>query len=413
MYRLKVGYLYEHFFPAFLFVYILIFDNLNGFLQVAKESESVLGFIVRGGMLLFLFPILFVLKSNIYKISLFCLASIFLLLTPYWMLEGNDYNLSVEFGYLIKSIVYFFCVLNYFYVYRNKLSPLYLIQLVFVSALLISVANVFCFLFGIGNLSYGDDFGFGYKVFFVDGNSLSIYMIMLLPLVIWYVFYNSKWYYYISLLIIVLGILLIGSRVAILGTIGTLVIIISYINLKKDGSLKITPIRRLFFLLGGMCVIYVLIRIVYSFIIEYDTYTLSKFSLDSITSSRSELIQCSKLVFADREGLSFFLGTGVSQSQIDLGKLVLGYPALKIVEADFYDAILFFGWIFGGGVILLNVFFYAHIFCMPYFRCFSVLTFCMFVAGTLWIIAAITTGHCFFNAMLAPVFGVYVVLSHR
>ena len=116
------------------------------------------------------------------------------------MFIGAEYNFSVELVYLVKSVIYFFCVLNYFYVYRDRLSCLYLLRLVFVTAYLISIANIFCFLFGFGNLSYGDDFGFGYKVFFVDGNSLSIYMIMMLPLVLWYVFYKSQWYYYLSFL---------------------------------------------------------------------------------------------------------------------------------------------------------------------------------------------------------------------
>lgn len=399
--------------PMFLFVLILLFDNLNGFQQVSGEQESFLGVVVRGGILVCLFPLLFSGKSNIYRSICFFFVSLFLFLTPYWMFIGAEYNFSVELVYLVKSVIYFFCVLNYFYVYRDRLSCLYLLRLVFVTAYLISIANIFCFLFGFGNLSYGDDFGFGYKVFFVDGNSLSIYMIMMLPLVLWYVFYKSQWYYYLSFLVIIAGVLLIGSRVAILGVVGVLLVGVCYIIFRSDASLKFSLLQRWGFCVVGLIVIYFVVQIVYTFIIEYDSYTISKFSLDGITSSRSELIQYAKLVLAERDGFAFFVGTGVSQSQMDLGKLVLGYPALKLVESDFYDAILFFGWLLGGLVILVNLFFYMHVFLVPYFKCRSALSFFMFMGGSLWMIAAITTGHSFFNAMLAPVFGVYIVLSEN
>ena len=106
------------------------------------------------------------------------------------------------------------------------------------------------------------------------------------------------------------------------------------------------------------------------------------------------------------------IGNGVSGGLYALGELYDSDGAVKSIEADFYDAILSYGWWFGSLMILINVVLACKLI-FPAFRRLNSLTFTTAMIGAVWLFAAYIAGHGFFNTMLAPILGLTLVLANN
>ena len=87
---------------------------------------------------------------------------------------------------------------------------------------------------------------------------------------------------------------------------------------------------------------------------------------------------------------------------------------VKNIESDFYDIILSFGFVLGGFIILAQLFLVFQ-FIRPFFikRSRNSLSFITSIGSILWLGIAYTAGHAFFSTQLAPLLGVYWVISNH
>ena len=87
---------------------------------------------------------------------------------------------------------------------------------------------------------------------------------------------------------------------------------------------------------------------------------------------------------------------------------------VKNIESDFYDIILSFGFVLGGLIILAQLFLVFQ-FIRPFFikRSRNSLSFITSIGSILWLGIAYTAGHAFFSTQLAPLLGVYWVISNH
>lgn len=399
---------YVNILPSILIVYFVAIDLINGYLQNLLDLHTPIGIISRGIILLITIHFLFKNKqSDVVKLFLFILL-IYILIIPFWFLNNQGFVLSIELEMLFKFL-YFFSIFSYFYSYRHFFSIKTLLSKFVLSAFLIAITNIFCFLFGIGVKTYGDSFGFGIKSFYADGNSLSLYMILVNCLSIWYAFYSSFKMIFVSIIISV-GTILVGTRAAFIGVVVSWSSILLYLMLYKDPFICISKKTRFFmgFSIGGMMGYG--LYLAYLFISRYDYYTLERFSIDAVIVPREKLIFFAKQLIDEFNFREFLFGKSYSGAINAVGYLSNMTVSSKSIEADFYDTILSFGWIFGGLMIILQLLIFKGLF-MSFIRNKSSLSFSLLLVGCLWIGASYMAGHGFNNTMLAPLLSVCYVIN--
>ena len=408
--RINLLNFYVVFLPRVLFICFIVIDSLNGYLQEFYNLHTPIGVLSRGIMLLLISSCVFV-KINLFIYKLFkLLVWVYLFAIPLWYINGSELIFFREVQYLFRFI-YFFCILFYFYSYRCCFSIKELLNLIVISAFIISVINIFCFFSGLGIKSYGDDFGFGTKAFYADGNSLGLYMILANCISIWYAFY-AKGKMWLIAIVISLGTMLIGSRAALLGTAVAWPAMLLYFLFVRDNMIKFSKVNKLFVcLLGGGIIIYGIVSI-YIFISGFDTYTMERFSIESAILPRENLIILGKQVIKNFNWGEILIGKGFTGGMSALGELYPSSLETKSIESDWYDMILSFVWFFGSLMILIQLLILQRIL-KAFGRKPSSLSFTLSIAGCLWIGASCMAGHGFNNTMLAPLLSVLFITSDK
>ena len=152
--------------------------------------------------------------------------------------------------------------------------------------------------------------------------------------------------------------------------------------------------------------------ITYETIIQYDNFTLERFSANSLVSSREQLINTGKQVISEFNLTEVLLGKGISGGRFAVASIYDPEEKVKNIESDFYDIILSFGFVLGGLIILAQLFLVFQ-FIRPFFikRSRNSLSFITSIGSILWLGIAYTAGHAFFSTQLAPLLGVYWVIS--
>lgn len=153
--------------------------------------------------------------------------------------------------------------------------------------------------------------------------------------------------------------------------------------------------------------------ITYETIIQYDNFTLERFSANSLVSSREQLINTGKQVISEFNLTEVLLGKGISGGRFAVASIYDPEEKVKNIESDFYDIILSFGFVLGGLIILAQLFLVFQ-FIRPFFikRSRNSLSFITSIGSILWLGIAYTAGHAFFSTQLAPLLGVYWVISN-
>ena len=96
--------------------------------------------------------------------------------------------------------------------------------------------------------------------------------------------------------------------------------------------------------------------ITYETIIQYDNFTLERFSANSLVSSREQLINTGKQVISEFNLTEVLLGKGISGGRFAVASIYDPEEKVKNIESDFYDIILSFGFVLGGLIILAQLF---------------------------------------------------------
>lgn len=395
-----------------LLIYAIVIDNINGYTQDIG-IDTPIGIIFRGVILLLLIIPVLKCGGGWIKVFFITIILIYILCIPLWFLSGGWFSFGAEFTYLFK-LIYFFVIVLFFYNNIHLVNLKKCIKIAFYSGFYVGALNIFCFVSGLGVKSYGENFGFGTKAFYADGNSIGLLMIMLLPLMIWYCFKTNRAKYFLMTLVATVGTLLIGSRAAIGGVVLSWCVLLPYFSIFKDRFISISRWAKLVTLSIGGTIIGIIIYALVIFIATFDSFTLEKFSIESIASPREVLIETGKDVYNSRYGLEYFIGEGFSGGTLSLGAIYGGTNIkTKIIEADNHDLLLQFGYGFGGIMILFHFLFFIIIFVRPYFKNRNSLSLTLLIVGSIWYFASIMAGHGFYNTALTPLIAMYVVISYK
>lgn len=393
-----------------LFFLFIIIDSINGYLQDAMNIYTPIGLISRGIILLLVSRFLF-FPRNSFLYRLFGIVFyIYIIALVVWTIRGQIVDYYKEFQYLFRFI-YFFAIVSYFNVYEKTFSIKDLCSIIVYSSLIIALMNIICIITGIGNRSYGENFGFGMKAFYTDGNSLGLYMILSNCISIWFAFIKKGKMFLIAV-IISIGTLLIGSRSAIIGVFISWPLLLGYILFCKDKNIVISKLNKYFILVFGGCGLLYLFIMMYKQISENDAYTIEKFTFESAVSARDHLIILGKQIISEFNSTEVFFGKGYSAGLKSLGNLHSYDVEFKSMESDWYDQILYFGWFLGGLMIILSMIIFFK-FIYVYLKYPSTLSFSLFIIACLWMASSWMAGHAFNNTMLAPLFGVFCVIEKK
>ena len=411
LFKIKTTFFYITTLPRILFFYFIIIDSINGYFQEFVGVHTPIGIIARGIILLITFPcVIKTWKLGLNRLFILAIA-LYILALPIWVMTNQEIILSKELGNLFR-IIYFFSVLFYFCQYKNLFSIEVLIKYVVLSAFIISCVNLLCFVLDIGIKSYGENFGFGTKAFYSDGNSLGLYMILSTCLSVWYAFYRKKCVYVLITIVISIGSMLIGSRASIVGVLASWGGLLLYFLLFNDRIVHNSKITKVLILLvGGGGIIYILYSI-FQFIASFDAYTMDRFRLSSALSPRESLLTISEQIIHEYDFVEVLFGKSFSGGLSAVGKLYSSSLELKSVEADFNDTILSYGWFFGCVMLLLQLLIFSKLVC-SYFKDSTSISFVLLLVGILWLGASYMAGHGFNNTMLAPLLSVFYILSDR
>lgn len=395
-----------------LFIVSIFIDSINGFLQVSYNIYTPIGMAFRGVILLYVCYY----KSFSQKTCLTALFGVvvisYFLSILIWISSSNYFSLVEEFNALFRFL-YFWGVIFYFQKYRILIDKEKLFSILMKSIFIIAAMNILCFTFGWGNNSYGENFGFGTKAFYADGNSIGMYLVLSQFYVLGN-FVNSKtnkirWMFYY--MVVVVGTILIGSRTAFIGTVIIFLVVLLYrffcMPVNQSNNIK----RLLIVCLLALSVF--IFRFAINKIISYDSFTSERYTVESMSSPREKLIEEGLSVISSYEGLELIIGNGKSSGLREMGiKYLDSSDGDKSIEADFYDQILFYGWGLGGlfCFMYLSLSFY---FIANWIKERSESNFLIMCLSCVWIMLSAIGGHGFGNVMIAPLLGCGFVFATK
>lgn len=389
--------------------YILpvIFDNINGFLQVQLGIYTPISILLRSFIMLVLLYSLgrkFIFK---FILLLITLVPVFI----YW--EGIHYsNISNEIDTFI-DIIYLYLFVCYYYFNINRMDMKHLFKFISIYGFLMAIIIIGCYILDVGNYSYGEEYGFGTKGYFKAGNDLSLTLVFSLVFsILYYLNYSNTIYNLLCSFCIGFGLVLIGSRVGIMLSVFIIGSFIYYVLFFMRRMKQLIVVRFLILFI----VFTIIPHIFYLIYNSFDSYALNRFTLESMENARTALTNIAWSHIETFNGLSLFVGKGSDSlfGAIADG-LGLGFGKNRAVEADIYEIIGSYGYFFGTSIL---IFFYYI--CWISFKLWlknkNINSFAFMFLAFIFVIVGALAGHAIRNVMLAPVYSVLISLvlfSHK
>lgn len=401
--------LYYKVLPDILFIYLIIIDCINGILQSYLFVELPIATIARGVILLFTIGFIFKLEYGIVK---FLIVSILVLYLCSFMLWGILYEIDIysEMYYFFK-IIYLFSVVSYFMCCKNKFDLYYIIKMVSNYGFYISLVVVFGYFSGYGFNSYGDDFGYGTKGFFIAGNDLSITILISFCMSLLCFCKKHDIFNVFKIVVILFACFFVGTRSGWFGSIIVFVLCFLYLLFVRDNTLKISNRFRVYMLLAFTLVMVFVFTYVFEFIYSMDDYVLSRLSIEGISGARDSLIEASLNHIDNFDGISYFVGEGSSSLFYKVSRFILFDAKYRFVEADYYELIGSYGYLLGGFIVSFFLFFFLKSLFL-FIREKSFFRLVLLISFSLCLGIGYLAGHVVTNTMLAPVFAVLIILLY-
>ena len=390
----------EKLYLFFIFIFSVFIDALNGYLQLQRELHLPIGVIYRLSVISILF---YILRKEIRIKALFFIIS-FIPFLLYWSeCHHSDIISEIE---IFSNIIYSFLFILFFYRNIDRFNLKNLFNYIIWSGIIIAIIIFVSYIFNIGNNSYGDDYGFGTKGFFKAGNDLSLTLVFTLVVsILYYLMYSRKFLNVMTSIFIGLGAILIGTRVGMFLTTSIIFSFLIYLFfLNRTGIfIKLMICSILFFTSIFLVKLYN----------NLDSYALNRLTLESMENARTALTQVAISHINNFNGFDILIGQGADPLFGKLGRsLFLPQGFNRMVEADIYEIIGSYGFVFGG--IILFFFYYI---CWKGFKTWimnrNITNFCLFFLTFIFIVVGAMAGHAIKNVMVAPIYGVVVALISR
>lgn len=399
-----------------LLLYSIPVDFLNGALQHIYGIHAPIGVCFRLTLMFVLMSKLQRKSSLKYPIGIDYLPLLFLFGTSagmiYWAISAPWFNMVFEITELIK-FCYYFLVIYYLYTQIGSLKLENVLRLTYIVYVFLGVFNLFCSMFGWGLLTY-KSFNLGTKAFYADGNSFGLFMNMALPCAILYTLsaYRNRVYLFVGLLGGILGTYLIASRVAILGTSLTIFVVIfslTFVNfhdLYKSIRVKIALWLLVIGIVWGGGIL------VCVWAPQMSDALTGRLTIESMSAARGDLTELGEDEIAEYTSWGDLIwGRGKYGAGVAFAKKMGFDVENKGVEADLHDSVLYYGWGFGGILILIHVLIWKYLVAGLCVRIdFKYLMIAL--SSTLWLALSIFAGHGFGNPLLAPLLGILFVVRY-
>lgn len=399
------------------FPFICIFlapfiDMLNGYIQNTLRMFSPIGLLFRGLLIIYTFPFIIKLRKTFFGKLVIVVLVFYLFALPLWLMAEEHLVIGEDLVYFIR-IVFYYCIVSYFWYYRYEFNVKYLAGLGNKAALVSAISLLLCAFTGLGSATYSfGDIRAGTRGFFTAGNDVGLFMNICLVVTIVNLIYFNKFRQFIIILITYAGNLVIASRVGIAGS--SLIMLLFLIFLFFNGLPKLR-IKRLFISLTKLIFILLIVGLVITTIrfISEDAYLLERFTSDSSTNPRESLMEAGKISIEKFSPLQFCIGRSATGSMSMISKTVGLFDGNnKAVEAELHDTISSYGFILGSLIIItyLVPFFYSlkiYLAQRTYPRFWNLIAVSLF-----WGIAIIA-GHAFTNAMVFPLMCYIFIIALR
>lgn len=397
-----------------LLLYSIVVDSINGALQYFYNVHTPIGMIFR-------FTLMVILLRNFHRIprrgcpiGVLWLPMLFLfgvsLGMAYWTLSIPYSNIPFEMTELTKFL-YSTVVILYIYTQIDKIEIPKLLLLAYTTFAFLGFLNLVCALNGWGNTTYRS-LNVGTKAFYADGNSFGLLMNMLCPCAILHFFSTTthRLYLALGLLTGIIGTYLIASRAAIIGISSTIVITSLLLLFIKFRDIRISKVARVLLSFTPILLLTIALNGADSFLNIVNRDISTRFTQKALSSARGDLIATGEKVIAEYSSIGEFIwGRGKYGGGVTLAKELHFNLELKGVEAELHDSILFYGWVFGGVLILIHTLLWWYnisgLLIQPDFR-----NFMLSLSATLWFALSILAGHGFGNVLLAPVLGLLLAI---
>lgn len=385
----------------FLFVLLIVsipIDVLNGYFQVLAGFHAPISIVFRGCVLFYILT-KFVLHKQINSLVYIALLGVYVYALSFslWMILEDQFSLVDELMAGFK-IVYFVLIILFFITYRKYCDRERVLRLIILSAFVIALINIICFVTGWGIKSYNDERLLGTSGFFVDGNSMGIQMLLSLCVSVYYAFRCNKLKWYLVAMVITLGCMALGSRSGLIGPVGIWIVLLVYnfLNMQTKWMHRILTL----IILGGITYG---VTTYFEMVMSFDVYAVERYSSEALISPRKLLQETGESVIHGYKGHELLIGKGCMESRkLVAEKMQMAEP--KNIESDFHDQILAYGWGLGGLFCLLHVaicFSFLH----AWIKRKNSLNMIVSFLGVIWLALSYMGGHGFFNVAIAPLLG--------
>ena len=393
----------------FVFLFPAIIDLINGFISGLLTTESSLGVIYRGCLLIISMPFVFFIKRSDLQFFLLFTISLFIALNFYWG-QLDHYSLFREIQQLLRILYPYFLLGMIIYLFKKR-TELLQTALSFLSynGLFSSLAIIFSFLFGFGYETYSGVYGS--TSFFKAQNDISLVILLsnVINLYLYISYKNKKKLVFFG--INFLALLMIGTRAGILGTVLTLIFFLIAFAIFSKKEIKRSLIKRGLIISSSLLVflsvgyyIYFNIFLQYKYLLDKMVLLTSQTPRDSLTTIASDRI-------LERGFLNNIFGEGYLSfakhiaMQYSSSKDFSQYG--KLVEQDLYDMIGAYGVVLGLIFILVPVsFLVKSTFNFIYKR--TLLNFTILIMMLLFIFQSFLAGH----AVNSPTVSAVVIIMY-
>lgn len=389
--------------PQYKFLFFVLFisiiiDNINGYLQLQHGVYSYIGVVFR--LTVFFILLKYVLR---HKRALLMFIFINILLIFLFLIWNYLYNTSIitEIDQ-ISNILYFYLFMMYFYYEGLKFNKEKVFKYIHYYGFIIASIIIICFIFDIGNKSYGEDYGFGTKGFFKAGNDLGLSLIFTLCFsFLYHKNYSDDNYTLLKSLLIAISCVLIGSRVGMVLSFAITLYYLTYLGYYRN------KYRIYIILIVIVLMPYMLFKLYSSF----DEYALNRLTLEGFSSARITLVLFAKQYIDSFDEISFVIGKGASSLFRYVGNRY-NYGEYRVVEQDYYEIVGSYG--YGISVLIFAPFIFVTLHTLKkWFKQSNLDNSFYLMMSVLFLLIGYLAGHAIKNVMLAPLYSILYSLVYN
>ncbi len=349
-----------HYLLILILVVPVFVDLANGFLIWGGKVDFSVGVLYRSLLFVLTVPFFLYIRERWVQIYLLTITGLFLCLLPIWYFLTSHYLPVVEIQAYVEILFPFALLCFFLYLLQHfEVDIKLLMKLVSLMAFITAASIIFSFFTDIGLQTYEKfEQNYGVKSFFKAQNAISLLMVLSLPMSCYLLLTELKFKYLVVVISILMAMLFLSTRTGLLGSVGVAFIYLFSMGLFGRKEVKINRIVKFSLFTVLMIGLVVGSYFLFQFIMEYG-YMVNKLAILLEQSPRAKLEAAGSERIAERSWLQSLLGEGSYSFRRFVEVAHRGWSRTahgKNVEQDILDMIGYYGYIFGGLILLFPTF---------------------------------------------------------